>query len=155
MVVDGCYRGPDLTEWFSVEPTCAKRYETSSGPEIDGVAGYLGLRFPPGSFRNPRIRWIESQQNRLFCRVLFLAADVQVSRAKLFLLDAQNNEETTMAALDDVLGQENSTQYSLVDETNNHPEPAPDDPEAMVKLAFPITRKATTNMVAIFRPFSV
>ncbi len=75
MVVDGCYRGPDLTEWFSVEPTCAKRYETSSGPEIDGVAGYLGLRFPPGSFRNPRIRWIESQQNRLFCRVLFLAAD--------------------------------------------------------------------------------
>jgi outer membrane protein len=63
-------------------------------------------------------------------------ADVQVSRAKLFLLDAQNNEETTMAALDDVLGQENSTQYSLVDETNNHPEPAPDDPEAMVKLAF-------------------
>ncbi len=63
-------------------------------------------------------------------------ADVQVSRAQLFLLDAQNNEETTMAALDDVLGLERNTQYSLVDETNNHPEPAPDDPEAMVKLAF-------------------
>ncbi len=63
-------------------------------------------------------------------------ADVQLSQARLLLLNAQNNQQATMAALDDVLGSEKSAEYSLVDETNNNPEPAPDDPEAMVKVAF-------------------
>ncbi len=63
-------------------------------------------------------------------------ADVQLSQAKLLLLNAQNNEQASMAALNDVLGSEQDTQYSLVDETNNNPAPAPDDAEALVKVAF-------------------
>ncbi|MGC9197406.1 MAG: TolC family protein [Acidobacteriaceae bacterium] len=63
-------------------------------------------------------------------------ADVQLSQAKLMLLNAQNNEQAAMAALNDVLGSEKDMQYSLVDETNNNPAPAPDDAEALVKVAF-------------------
>ena len=60
-------------------------------------------------------------------------ADVQLSQAKLLLLDAQNNTQAAMAALNDVLGSEQDQQYSLVDETNGNPPPAPDDPEALVQ----------------------
>lgn len=63
-------------------------------------------------------------------------ANVQVSQARLLLLDAQNNQEAAMAALNDVLGSEQNQQYSLVDETSRNPPPAPDDPEAMVQAAF-------------------
>jgi len=63
-------------------------------------------------------------------------ADVQLSQAKLLLLDAQNNEQASMAALNDVLGSEQDQQYTLVDETNGNPAPAPDNPEAMVQAAF-------------------
>jgi outer membrane protein len=63
-------------------------------------------------------------------------ADVQLSQAKLLLLDAQNNEQASMAALNDVLGSEQNQQYALVDETNGNPVPAPDNPEAMVQAAF-------------------
>ncbi|MGA9063049.1 MAG: TolC family protein [Terracidiphilus sp.] len=63
-------------------------------------------------------------------------ADVQLSQAQLLLLDAQNNQQAAMAALNDVLGSEQDQQYSLVDETNGNPPPAPDDPESMVKAAF-------------------
>ncbi len=63
-------------------------------------------------------------------------ADVQLSQAKLLLLDAQNNVQAAMAALNNVLGSEQDQQYTLVDETNANPAPAPDDPEAMVNAAF-------------------
>jgi outer membrane protein len=63
-------------------------------------------------------------------------ADVQLSQAKLLLLDAQNNEEAAMAALNNVLGSEQDQQYTLVDDTGGNPPPAPDDPEAMVQAAF-------------------
>ena len=63
-------------------------------------------------------------------------ADVQNSQAKLLLLDAQNSEQAAMAALNNVLGSEQDQQYSLVDETNGNPPPAPDAPEAMVQAAF-------------------
>jgi outer membrane protein len=62
-------------------------------------------------------------------------ADVQISQAKLLLLDAQNNEQTAMAALNNVLGSEQDQQYLLVNETGGTPPPAPDDPEAMVHAA--------------------
>ncbi|MGA2205880.1 MAG: TolC family protein [Terracidiphilus sp.] len=62
-------------------------------------------------------------------------ADVQLSQAKLLLLDAENNTQSAMAALNNVLGSEQDEQYSLVDETNGNPPPAPDDPEAMVQAA--------------------
>jgi outer membrane protein len=63
-------------------------------------------------------------------------ADVQLSQAKLLLLDAQNNQQSSMAALNDVLGSELDQQYTLIDETNGNPAPAPDNPEAMEQAAF-------------------
>ena len=62
-------------------------------------------------------------------------AGVQLSQAKLMLLDAQNNEENTMASLNNVLGSEQNVQYTLVDETPANPEPAPQDAEALLKTA--------------------
>lgn len=63
-------------------------------------------------------------------------ANVQLSQAKLLTLDAQNNNQAAMAALNDVLGSEQDQQYSLVDETGGILPPAPDNPEAMVQAAF-------------------
>jgi outer membrane protein len=63
-------------------------------------------------------------------------ADVQLSQAKLLLLDAVNNEQSAMAALNDVLGSEQDQQYTLVDETNGNPPLAPDNAEAMIQTAF-------------------
>jgi outer membrane protein len=63
-------------------------------------------------------------------------ANVQVSQANLLLLDAENNAQSAMAALNNVLGSEQDQQYTLVDETNGNPPPAPDNPEAMVNAAF-------------------
>lgn len=63
-------------------------------------------------------------------------ADVQLSQSQLLLLDAQNNAQAAMAALNDVLGSDQDVQYALVDETNTNPPPSPDDPEALVAAAF-------------------
>lgn len=63
-------------------------------------------------------------------------ANVQISQANLLLLDAENNEAASMAALNAVLGSEQDQQYVLVDETKGNPPPAPGDPEAMVQQAF-------------------
>ncbi|HVN93315.1 MAG TPA: TolC family protein [Terracidiphilus sp.] len=63
-------------------------------------------------------------------------ADVQSSQAKELLLDAQNNAQAAMAALNDVLGSEQDQEYTLVDETSGNPPPAPTDPEALVSVAF-------------------
>ena len=63
-------------------------------------------------------------------------ADVQLSQAKLLLLDAENNTQSAVAALNNVLGSEQDEQYSLVDETNGNPPPAPDNAESLVNSAF-------------------
>ncbi len=63
-------------------------------------------------------------------------ANVQLSQAKLLLLDAQNSQQSAMAALNNVLGSEQNQQYNLLDETNGNPPPAPDDAEALVRTAF-------------------
>lgn len=63
-------------------------------------------------------------------------ADVQVSQAQLLVLDAQNAVASTMANLNAILGSEDNTQYNLVDQTPENPEPAPTDPEVEVQLAF-------------------
>lgn len=63
-------------------------------------------------------------------------ANVQLSQGKLLLLDAQNNAQDAMANLNAVLGSETNQPYMLVDETNTTPEPAPQDAEAMVQMAF-------------------
>lgn len=63
-------------------------------------------------------------------------AQVQVSQADLLLLDAKNNEQVSMAALNDVLGSETDQQYVLVDETGGNPPPAPDNADALLQTAF-------------------
>lgn len=63
-------------------------------------------------------------------------AGVQLSQAKLLLVDAQNQAQDAMASLNAVLGSETDEQYTLVDETSRTPAPAPQDPETMVQLAF-------------------
>lgn len=63
-------------------------------------------------------------------------ANLQIAQANLLLLDAENGEASTMAALNDILGSEQDQQYVLVDETGGNPPPAPADPESMVQQAF-------------------
>ena len=63
-------------------------------------------------------------------------ANVQISQAKLLLLDAQNSAADAMASLNTVLGSERDEQYTLVDETTANPEPAPQDAEALLQAAF-------------------
>lgn len=63
-------------------------------------------------------------------------ANVQLSQAKLLMLDAQNNEDNAMASLNNVLGSEQNVYYALVDETPANPQPAPQDAETLLKTAF-------------------
>lgn len=63
-------------------------------------------------------------------------ANVNLAQAKLLLLDAQNENENAMAALNALLGQEGPAAFTLVDENPSAAAPAPDDPEPLVNLAF-------------------
>ncbi len=63
-------------------------------------------------------------------------ADVELSQARLMLLDAQNATQSAMASLNALLGSENDDRYLLVDETPRDPEVAPDHAENMVQVAF-------------------
>ncbi len=63
-------------------------------------------------------------------------ADVQLSQAKLLLVDAQNAAAEAMATLNAVLGSETDQQYTLVDEISGNPPPAPQDPEVVVQQAY-------------------
>jgi outer membrane protein len=62
-------------------------------------------------------------------------ADVQVSQAKLLVLDAQNAVASSMASLNAILGSDADTQYDLVDETPANPQAAPANTEDLVQLA--------------------
>jgi outer membrane protein len=53
-------------------------------------------------------------------------ADVNLSQAKLLLLDAQNNVDSTIAALTAVLGFDKQINYELTDDTTPLPAPSPD-----------------------------
>ncbi|MGB7546661.1 MAG: TolC family protein [Terracidiphilus sp.] len=63
-------------------------------------------------------------------------ADVELSQARLMLLDAQNATQSAMASLNALLGSENDDRYLLSDETPRDPEVAPDHAENMVQVAF-------------------
>jgi outer membrane protein len=63
-------------------------------------------------------------------------ADVQLSQAKLMLIDAQNNEQNAMASLNNVMGSEQDREYTLVDETAENPKPPPLDSDALLQSAF-------------------
>ncbi len=62
-------------------------------------------------------------------------ADVELSQARLLLLDAQNAEQDTMANLNELLGSEQDKQYSLVDPSSAAPLP-PESAEPLVQMAF-------------------
>ena len=53
-------------------------------------------------------------------------ADVNLSQAKLLQLDAQNNVDSTLAALTAVLGFDKQVSYELTEEANQLPSPPPD-----------------------------
>ena len=63
-------------------------------------------------------------------------ADVQLSRAKLMLLDAQNQADNAMTAFNDVLGFEKDQRYILVDQASSNPQPPPTDADALLPTAF-------------------
>ncbi len=73
-------------------------------------------------------------QNKLRSTLDLTFANVNLSQAQLLQLDAQNNADATMAALDEVLGLDHPVPYSLVDNTRNSPPPPPDE-QAMLDLA--------------------
>jgi len=82
---------------------------------------------------------VENQVNELTKRSLkstldLAFAQVNLSQAKLLLLDAQNNVESTIAALTAVLGFDKQLQYELTEE-NATPPPPPPDIDVLLNLA--------------------
>lgn len=61
-------------------------------------------------------------------------ADVDLSQGKLLQLDAQNNADSAMAALDAILGLDHQVQYKLV-ESNPNVQPPPTDAQPLIQLA--------------------
>jgi outer membrane protein len=75
-------------------------------------------------------------QNKLRSDLDLSFANVQISQAKLLLLDAQNNSQVTMANLNAVLGSEQDVNYNLIDDLEANPEAAPQDAESLLPSAF-------------------
>ena len=74
-------------------------------------------------------------KNKLKSTLDLSFADVILSQAKLLQLDAQNNVDSTLAALDAVLGLDRQVTYDLVDD--NAPVNAPPtDADQLLQLAF-------------------
>jgi outer membrane protein len=73
-------------------------------------------------------------QNNLRSTLDLTFANVNLSQAQLLQLDAQNNADATMAALDEVLGLDIPVTYALVDNTKNNPPPPPDE-QTLLALA--------------------
>jgi outer membrane protein len=77
----------------------------------------------------------ELTKNKLKSTLDLSFADVNLSQAKLLLLDAQNNVDMTMAALDDVLGLDHQVSYELID-SNQTLQAPPTDADQLLQLAF-------------------
>jgi outer membrane protein len=75
-------------------------------------------------------------QSKLRSTLDLSLADVQLSQAKLLVIDAQNALAGDMASLNAILGSDVDAQYELVDETPSNPQPAPANTEDLVQLAF-------------------
>ena len=68
----------------------------------------------------------EMAANKLKSTLDLSFADVNLSQAKLLLLDAQNNADSTMAAFDAMLGLDKLVVYDLVDDSPAIQQPPPD-----------------------------
>ena len=77
----------------------------------------------------------ELTKNKLKSTLDLSFADVNLSQAKLLLLDAENNVDSTMAALDAVLGLDRQVAYELVEENAPLKTP-PADADQLLQLAF-------------------
>jgi outer membrane protein len=73
-------------------------------------------------------------QNKLRSTLDLSFADVNLSQSQLLQLDAQNNEDATMATLDAVLGLDHETTYKLVDDSAQTNAP-PADYDQLVQSA--------------------
>jgi outer membrane protein len=73
-------------------------------------------------------------QNKLKSTLDLSFADVDLSQGKLLQLDAQNNADSAMAALDAILGLDHQVQYNLV-ESNLTAQSPPDDAQPLIRLA--------------------
>lgn len=73
-------------------------------------------------------------QNKLRSTLDMSFADVNLSQAKLLLLNAKDNVESSMAALDDVLGLDHEVKYELVQDDAPLQPPSPDS-DQLIKLA--------------------
>lgn len=62
-------------------------------------------------------------------------ADVNVSQAKLLVLDARNSEESALAILNALLGNENLVNYKLIDPAPTSPPVPPSDADPLIQLA--------------------
>jgi outer membrane protein len=72
-------------------------------------------------------------QNKLKSTLDLSFADVNLSQSKLLLLDAKNNADSTMAALDAVLGLDRTVTYNLADD-DAPLQPPPPDPDQLIQV---------------------
>lgn len=63
-------------------------------------------------------------------------ANVNLSQAKLLLLDAQNQQQAAVSALNALLGNEQAVAFTLLEDTASSPAPPPEDAEPLVAQAF-------------------
>jgi outer membrane protein len=77
----------------------------------------------------------ELTKSKLKSEVDLAFAQVNLSQAKLLLLDAQNNVDSTIAALTAVLGFDKAVQFELVENNTQAPEPPPADVDVLIKTA--------------------
>ena len=68
----------------------------------------------------------ELTKSKLKSAIDLAFADVNLSQAKLLQLDAQNNVDSTIAALTEVLGFDKQVRYELSDDETQLPSPPPD-----------------------------
>lgn len=76
----------------------------------------------------------EMTRNKLKSILDLSFAQVDLSRGKLLEIDAQNNVDSSMAALDNILGLDYEVRYRLV-EKNANVQPPPDEVQSLVNLA--------------------
>ena len=77
----------------------------------------------------------EMTKNKLKSTLDLSFADVNFSQAKLLQLDARDNVDSTMAALDAVLGLDHQVTYDLVEDSTELTPPPP-DADQLLQLAF-------------------
>jgi outer membrane protein len=68
----------------------------------------------------------ELANNKLKSNLDLTFAEVNLSQAKLLQLDAQNNVDSTIAALTSILAFDNNVQYELADDKTEAPSPPPE-----------------------------